>query len=74
MRNKIICIEDDRETAVIIVEELEDCGFESSAAYGGRAGLFAIARDTPDLIPCDITHAERHAGSMPLGSQAFANR
>jgi DNA-binding response OmpR family regulator len=35
VHRKILCIEDDRETAGLISEELADRGFEVSVAYGG---------------------------------------
>jgi CheY-like chemotaxis protein len=52
---KILCIEDDRETAALIAEELIDCGFEVSTAYGGQEGLLAIMKATPDLVLYDIS-------------------
>ena len=52
---KILCIEDDRETASLIVEELADRGFDVSVAYSGQEGLMAIMRATPDLVLCDIS-------------------
>ncbi len=55
VRRKILCIEDDRDTAGLIAEELADRGFEVSVAYGGQEGLMAIMRATPDLILCDIS-------------------
>lgn len=55
VRRKILCIEDDRETAGLIAEELADRGFEVSLAYGGQEGLMAIMRATPDLILCDVS-------------------
>jgi DNA-binding NarL/FixJ family response regulator len=54
-RGKILCIEDDRETAGLIAEELADRGFEVSVAYSGQEGLMAIMRRTPDLILCDVS-------------------
>jgi len=54
-RRKILCIEDERETAALIAEELADRGFEVTLAYGGQEGLMAIMRATPDLILCDIS-------------------
>jgi DNA-binding NarL/FixJ family response regulator len=53
-RKKILCIEDDRETADLVVVELADRGFEPSAAYDGHEGLVAILKTTPDLVLCDI--------------------
>jgi DNA-binding NarL/FixJ family response regulator len=52
---KVLCIEDDRETAGLIAEELADRGFEVSVAYNGQEGLMAIMRHTPDLVLCDIS-------------------
>ena len=54
-RRKILCIEDDRETAALIAEELTDCGFEVSTAYSGQEGLLAIMKATPDLVLCDVS-------------------
>ncbi len=53
-RPKILCIEDDRETAALIAEDLTDRGFEVELAYSGREGLLAIMQATPDLVLCDI--------------------
>ena len=52
---KILCIEDDHETANLIAEELADRGFEVGVAYGGQEGLMAIMRATPDLVLCDVS-------------------
>jgi DNA-binding response OmpR family regulator len=54
-RKKILCIEDDRETAALIAEELVERGFEISIAHDGRAGLAAILKDLPDLVLSDIS-------------------
>jgi DNA-binding response OmpR family regulator len=51
---KILCIEDDRDTASLICEELVDRGFEVRVAYNGREGLAAILKDPPDLVLSDI--------------------
>jgi DNA-binding NarL/FixJ family response regulator len=51
---KILCIEDNPETAGLIAEELTDRGFEVDVAYSGQEGLMAIMRVTPDLVLCDI--------------------
>ena len=55
VRKKILCIEDDRETAALIAEELVDRGYEVSIAHDGHEGLAAILRNTPDLVLCDIS-------------------
>jgi DNA-binding NarL/FixJ family response regulator len=52
---KILCIEDDRETAALIAEELVDRGYEVSLAHDGREGLAAILRLMPDLVLSDIS-------------------
>jgi DNA-binding response OmpR family regulator len=52
---KILCIEDDRETAALIAEELVDRGYEVTVAYDGREGLAAILKTMPDLVLSDIS-------------------
>jgi DNA-binding response OmpR family regulator len=54
-RKKILIIEDDRETAALIAEDLTDRGFEIRLASDGQEGLAAAVRETPDLVLCDIT-------------------
>jgi DNA-binding response OmpR family regulator len=49
-RKRILCIEDDRETAALIAEELTDRGFAVSVAHDGSEGLAAILRQSPDLV------------------------
>ena len=51
---KILCIEDDRETAALIVEELADRRFNALAKYDGHEGFIAILKEMPDLVLCDI--------------------
>jgi DNA-binding response OmpR family regulator len=51
---KILRIEDDREIAALIAEELIERGYENIVAYDGREGLAAILKETPDLVLCDI--------------------
>src|SRR5271156_2592994 len=52
---KILVIEDDRETAGLISEELTDRGYAVSVAYDGREGFAAILRTMPDLVLSDIS-------------------
>jgi DNA-binding response OmpR family regulator len=52
---KILCIEDDRETAALIAEELVDRGYDVALAHDGREGLAAILRIMPDLVLSDIS-------------------
>src|SRR5580704_151668 len=53
-RKRILCIEDDRETAALIAEELADREFEVSTACDGQEGFVAILKDKPDPVLCDI--------------------
>jgi DNA-binding response OmpR family regulator len=59
-RKKILCIEDDQDTADLIAEELLDRGYDVDVAYDGREGFSAILRAEPDLVLSDI--------SMPVAS------
>jgi DNA-binding response OmpR family regulator len=52
---KLLCIEDDRETAALIAEELVDRGYDVSIAHDGREGLAAILKNMPDLVLSDIS-------------------
>jgi DNA-binding NarL/FixJ family response regulator len=55
VRKKILCIEDDRERAARIAEELVDRGFQVDVVRGGHEGFVAILKDKPDLVLCDIS-------------------
>ena len=79
-RSKILCIEDDRETAALIAEELTDRGYEVVVAHDGQEGFAAILRTLPDLVLCDISMPimsgfevlERLTGLMPrFGNMPF---
>ncbi len=52
---KILCIEDDHETAALITEELLDRGYAVTLAHDGREGLAAILKTIPDLVLSDIS-------------------
>lgn len=54
-RRRILCVEDDRDTASLICEGLADRGFDVAAAYNGRDGLASILKDPPDLVLSDIS-------------------
>lgn len=53
-RKKVFCIEDDPDTRDLLVEELDEAGFEVHAYADGASGLAAITSQRPDLILCDI--------------------
>src|SRR5579864_6611295 len=52
---KILCIEDDRDTAQLIAEELTERGFEVMIANDGPEGFVSILKGIPDLVLCDIS-------------------
>jgi DNA-binding response OmpR family regulator len=52
---KILCIEDDHETAALLAEELVERGFDVRIAGDGPEGISAILKLRPDLVLCDIT-------------------
>jgi DNA-binding NarL/FixJ family response regulator len=52
--NRILCIEDDSETAALIAEDLEERGYAVSIARDGHSGLSAILKTHPDIVLCDI--------------------
>jgi DNA-binding NarL/FixJ family response regulator len=51
---RVLCIEDDAETAELIAEDLQERGYIVSIAPDGHSGLAAILRTDPDLVLCDI--------------------
>src|ERR1700691_1546515 len=54
-QKKILCVEDDRETAALIAEELIDRGYDVTLAHDGREGFAAILKIMPDLVLSDIS-------------------
>jgi DNA-binding response OmpR family regulator len=52
--NRILCIEDDCETAALIAEELNDRGYKVAVAHNGSDGFNAILRNSPDLVLADV--------------------
>jgi DNA-binding NarL/FixJ family response regulator len=53
-QKKILCIEDDRETAALIAEDLAERGYEVVLAHDGQEGFAAILKTLPDIVLCDI--------------------
>ncbi len=51
---RVLCIEDDAETAELIAEDLQERGYIVSIAPDGHSGLSAILKTDPDLVLCDI--------------------
>jgi DNA-binding response OmpR family regulator len=54
LRRYVLCIDDDRDTAGLIAEELFDRGFKVGTAYDGEQGYQAILERQPDLVLADI--------------------
>jgi DNA-binding NarL/FixJ family response regulator len=54
-QKNILCVEDDKETAALIAEELVDRGYAVTLAHDGREGLAAILKTMPDLVLSDIS-------------------
>jgi DNA-binding response OmpR family regulator len=54
-RKKVLCIEDDRETATLIAEELTERGYDVEVAHDGREGFAAILKSRPDIVVSDIS-------------------
>jgi DNA-binding NarL/FixJ family response regulator len=55
VQKKILCIEDDCETAQLIAEELTERGFGVIVAHDGQEGFVSILKGIPDLVLCDIS-------------------
>jgi len=51
---RILCIEDDAETATLIAEDLTDRGYEVSVAHDGQVGLQRMLEWPPDLVLADV--------------------
>ena len=52
-RPKILCIEDDPETVELLVEVLQEEGFDTIVARDGREGVAKFG-EHPNLILCDV--------------------
>ena len=56
--SKILCIEDDSQTASLLSEALTELGYRAAVACNGEEGLAAIQSDKPDLVICDVRMPE----------------
>jgi DNA-binding response OmpR family regulator len=52
---KILCVEDDKETAALLAEDLTERGYQVRQVHNGRDGLAAILAEPPDLVLCDLS-------------------
>ncbi|MBV8665870.1 MAG: response regulator transcription factor [Burkholderiaceae bacterium] len=53
-QKRILCIEDDRDTAALLAEDLSERGYAVRLAHDGRQGLLALLDQRPDLVICDV--------------------
>jgi DNA-binding response OmpR family regulator len=53
-RTRILCVEDDRDAASLICEELTDRGFDVGVADNGHDALACILKDPPDIVLSDV--------------------
>lgn len=51
---RILCIEDDVETAALVAEDLGDRGYEISVAHDGHVGFRRLLEWRPDLVLADV--------------------
>ncbi|MFY7777747.1 MAG: response regulator transcription factor [Elstera sp.] len=54
MTARLLCIEDDPDTRALLVEELEEAGYDVRSAIDGAEGLTEALSFRPDLILCDV--------------------
>jgi len=52
--SRILCVEDDEETASLLTEALSELGYSVDHAPDGEAALKTILANRPDLIICDV--------------------
>jgi CheY-like chemotaxis protein len=53
-RQRVVVVEDNRDSADTLRKLLELCGYKVTVAYSGQEGLAAIRRTRPDVVLCDI--------------------
>ena len=54
----VLVIDDNRDSADLMVELLQACGYSSAAAYGGASGLEAVRNFSPDVVLLDLLMPE----------------
>jgi DNA-binding NarL/FixJ family response regulator len=52
--SRILCIEDDPQTAELLTEALKERGYEVDLASDGDAGLATVLANPPDIVVCDV--------------------
>lgn len=51
----VLCVDDEADIRQLLVEELEEAGFQTLEAANGQEGLEMIVSKWPDLVICDIS-------------------
>ena len=54
----VLVIDDNHDSADLMVELLQACGYSSAAAYGGASGVEAIRNFSPDVVLLDLLMPE----------------
>ena len=69
---RIVVVEDERDLRDLVVEELQDLGYEIAVAANGMEGLEVISSFRPNLMLSDITMPGRSgmAATFPITSSA----
>jgi DNA-binding NarL/FixJ family response regulator len=52
--SRILCIEDDPQTAELLTEALKERGYEVDLTSDGDAGLATMLANPPDIVVCDV--------------------
>jgi DNA-binding NarL/FixJ family response regulator len=52
--HRIVCVEDDQETATLLAEALTELGYAVESARDGETGLAKILAQRPDIVLCDV--------------------
>jgi DNA-binding response OmpR family regulator len=60
----ILCVENDRETAKLIANEIGRRGFEVFIAHEGHEGFVLILKGIPEVVLCDVSLPHMSAFEM----------
>jgi DNA-binding response OmpR family regulator len=70
----VLCIEDDRDMAALIAEELESRGFRVLLAHDGQQGLSVLLKAKPDIILSDVNMPSMTGLEVLASLNAYAPR
>jgi DNA-binding response OmpR family regulator len=71
---RILCVEDDREIAALIAEDLADRGYEVILAHDGGAALRCLSREPPHLALVDVNMPEMSGFDLLVRVKALPSR